>query len=83
MNTNRITVRKYKEIIDTPNKPIIPNIEFKNLCERLRNDDVSTMEDILSRYSLESDQKRIIQSEINELNKRQWQAVENYWQVKL
>lgn len=51
--------------LGTETKPLIPNLEFKNLHERLLRGE--KCEEILEKYSLESYQKHIIEQLLRKL----------------
>lgn len=53
--------------LGTETKPLIPNIEFKLLHERLLRGDKEKSEEILSKYTLESYQKQVLESLIKNL----------------
>jgi len=48
-------------------KPLIPNLEFKLLHESLLRGDKEKSEEILSKYTLESYQKQVLESLIKNL----------------
>ena len=47
--------------LGTETKPLIPNMEFKNLHEYLLKGEKEKSEEILNKYTLESYQKSIIE----------------------
>lgn len=47
--------------LGTETKPLIPNIEFKFLHESLLRGDKEKSEEILSKYTLESYQKQVVE----------------------
>jgi hypothetical protein len=53
--------------LGTEVKPLIPNQEFKLLHESLLNGDKEKSEEILSKYTLESYQKQVLESLIKRL----------------
>lgn len=56
-------------ILGTEIKPLIPNLEFKLLHESLLRGDKEKSEEILSKYTLESFQKHIVEPLYRELKK--------------
>ena len=56
--------------LGTAEKPLIPNMEFKRMCESVRagNPDISEWTD---KYELEMYQKRLIEQMIIQLKKKQ------------
>lgn len=55
--------------LGTEIKPLIPNLEFKLLHESLLRGDKEKSEEILSKYTLESYQKHIVEPLYRELKK--------------
>ena len=55
--------------LGTKTKPLIPNMEFKNLHEYLLKGEKEKSEEILSKYTLESYQKHIVEPLYRELKK--------------
>jgi len=53
--------------LGTERKPLIPNLEFKLLHESLLKGDKEKSEEILSKYTLESFQKHIVEPLIKKL----------------
>ena len=47
--------------LGTETKPLIPNLEFKNLHEHLLKGEKEKCEEILDKYTLESYQKSIVE----------------------
>lgn len=54
--------------IGTAEKPIIPNLEFKILCEKIKEGDVNAYQAAKEKYSLIPFQHQLIQTFINEKN---------------
>lgn len=54
--------------IETDQKPIIPNIEFKKLCEEIKAGNIAAYSEIKEKYSMVPFQHSLVQQLINEKN---------------
>jgi hypothetical protein len=56
--------------LGTDHKPLIPNLEFRNLLEKVINGDFTTLDQMKSQYTFESFQEQFLNHYYNESSQR-------------